>query len=259
MPGKFLLALPLLLTATPALAAAPNLVVSVAPPTGTMVYATGRTTVTVANTGNKDSTSVTLTIQLPATHTSPQVYVMGNVIALSGCTQSGTALTCGLGIIRKNHSTQVWFDLQLPESSAPLAFSANAPQAGDSNPANNSASWTVDPVNYANAVTSGGTVTNSHCTGTGLTAFFECTKFPGSISFHDTVLNGDGSISFPGQDPGYGGSWSQPTAQSLHFVYTYGGSTVATFDGNGVDGGCWEGVTTFPNSSYVSPYEVCPQ
>ena len=102
-------------------------------------------------------------------------------------------------------------------------------------------------------------MTNQHCTGTGLVAFYTCTLFPSSLSGHAATLEADGTISFPAYPSGYSGSWGQDSDDHLWMEYTYNGGVVASFEGNGVDAAaeCFEGLTTFPGSSYVSPYEVC--
>ena len=76
------------------------------------------------------------------------------------------------------------------------------------------------------------------------------------VTSHLTQFHGDNNITFP-TEPGYGGTWSASGAD-LTFTYTSPlGATLATFAGRGVDGGCFEGRVTFPNSNYVSPYHVC--
>ena len=97
--------------------------------------------------------------------------------------------------------------------------------------------------------------TNMHCTGTGLAAFYECTLFPSSISSHPITFQSGNSIDLG--VAGYSGYWTQPTTDSLYFEYYYGTDTVAVFYGEGVSGSCFEGLTTFPGSGWVAPYEVC--
>ena len=59
---------------------------------------------------------------------------------------------------------------------------------------------------------------------------------------------------------GYTGTWWQTSPDRLQFQYVdTSGATVATFDGRGVGGPCFEGKTTFPGSLYMSMYEVCLQ
>lgn len=254
--------LSLLCAATPAFAAAdPS--VSLTTPVGKHVYEAGRYTVTVRNIGNKDAANVVATITLPQTHTSPQVYVMGTVGAKSvGCTLSGRTITCPLGTVTKNNGVKsVWFDLALPQNSVPLTVSASITTTSVENSggtANNSTTRTPALLNYPVVVGPTYTATNDHCTGTGLTSFFECELFPSSIASHDTVFNADHTITIP-DAPDYTGDWSQASSDRLHFRYFDGnGAQVAEFDGRGVTPDCFEGLTTF-GSPYVSPYQVCFQ
>lgn len=249
----------LLGVATPAFAAS-DLVTSITAPSGVHVYETGRYTVRVSNNGNQTANSASVVIQLPETHTSPQVYVMGVVGAKSSnCTQSGTHLTCTLGTIKRNNSSSVYFDIAIPESVDALVVSATASTTSSENStSNNSASSTAALINYDVNFSGSGDVINNHCTGTGLTSYYECELFPSSISSHDATLNSDGSVSFPAEyGPDYGGSWTSDGPDHLAFTYTYAGEVVAEFEGYGVSADCWEGLTTFPGSSYISMYEVC--
>lgn len=260
---KLLLAalVPLLWAGVAAAAPGPNLGVTITPPAPTYVYAVGRYTVTVANTGTQHAPGSSVAIALPRTSTSPQVYVMGTVTGYSpGCTLAGTTLTCNFGQINKNTSRTVWVDIKLPYSAAPIVFTATASTTGnDSNPANNVANHTASLLYHAVTAGPAGTAVNWHCTGTTITSFFECTLFPSSLSSHDAIFHPDHTISFP-LEPDYAGTWSQTGATDLSFTYTYLGDVVATFTGRGVDSNCFEGMTTFPPPSgptYVSAYEVC--
>ena len=249
----------LLGVATPAFAAS-DLVTSITAPSGVHVYETGRYNVRVANNGNQTANSSTVVIQLPQTHTSPQVYVMGVLGAKSSsCSQSGTRLTCTLGNIKRSNSVTVYFDIAMPESVDALVVGATAATTSSENStSNNSASSTAALLNYDVNFSGSGAVTNNHCTGTNLTSYYECELFPSSISSHDATLNSDGSVSFPAEyGPDYGGSWTSDSADHLSFTYTESGNIVAEFEGYGVSADCWEGLTTFPGSSYVSMYEVC--
>ncbi len=240
----------------------PDLTASISGPASTYVYATGRYTVTVANSGRTTASSSTVVVQLPLTNTSPQVYVMGTLGAKSAtCSQVGNTLSCTLGSIRRGRSTSVWFDLALPESAEPLVLTATAATTtAEPTTSNNSASHTASLLNYAVSFSAPVTATNRHCTGTDLSSFFECECFPSSITEHDSTFNADGTVSFgPDIDPGYGGTWSAPTADSLVVTYTYYGGIEAEFEGYGVSSSCWEGLTFFPGSAYMSVYEVCLQ
>jgi hypothetical protein len=266
-----LLALMILAAASPAMAAGagPDLAVSLTPPAAARVYQTAGYNMQVRNLGNKDAAGVRLTIQLPTTRTSPQVYVMGTLGAYSlPCTRTGTTLVCQLGTIRKAsaspNSASIFFDIALPYSTLPIVFSAAATttsRPGDTNPANNNVSYTASPLTYSLTVSTGATATNSHCTGsTQLSSYFECTLFPSSISSHQTIFNADNTITIVGE-PSYTGTWTYtPATNRLQFDYDDGTGVVATFDGRGTtaNGKCAEGKTTFTNNpSYISMYRVC--
>lgn len=252
----------------PAALAAADLTTSISVSPGTaQVYSTARYTVTVSNIGNKSASNATVQITLPATHTSPQVYVLGTVGAISaGCSRTGVTINCTLGTIAKSTSRSVYFDIALPVSSAPFVFTASAATtSAENSTANNGASRTASQSYFATTIgaTPGSPVrmVNNHCTGTGLTAWYECTLFPSSISSHDADFHDDGSITFP-TEPGYNGTWTlTATPQGSQLAFTIdeiGYGPVASFTGWGADASCFEGLTTFPGSSYVSPYEVCP-
>lgn len=252
-----LLGLGCFLFAAPALAAS-DLRVTIPAPAPAHVYDATSYQVVVANIGNQSAAAVTLTVTLPATHTSPTKYVMGTLANVdSRCTKSGTKLVCNLGIIGKNQNKVVTFDIALPEAAETLTVSAAATTTSSENSlANNSASDVPTLLHYATALADGDALHNRHCTGTGLTSFFECELFPSSISFHDVVVHGDGTVSIP-DEPGFSGTWSQPTPDTLLMTYLDGQTVVAEFEGYGTAPGCFEGITTFPGSTYVSPYEVC--
>jgi Domain of unknown function DUF11 len=248
----------------------PNLSVSITPPALTPVYSTGTYTVEVANIGNKDAAGVQLTIQLPKTATSPQVYIMGNLIsyttplALGGAsgTDAGTRLLGSLGTIKKHKTKTVSFSIQLPEKTGALLITASATTATqpENDPDNNSATETANLSYYANTVPLDVDVENKHCTGTSLTAYFECTKFPSSVSSHITQFHDDGAgnrtISFP-YNPGYYGTWELMGELLMFSYFDSSDENVANFIGRGVPGGYFEGLTTFPGGSpYVAPYRV---
>ena len=201
--------------------------------------------------------NVSVTIQLPETNTSPSVYVLGDLVSYdSRCVEVGTTLECSLGRIKGGRAKTVSFEMALPWSAADLEFEATASTTSSDSNASNDSDSDVASVSYIDTVISGPQdITNQHCTGTSLVAFYECALFPSSLSGHTATLESDGSISF--SFTGYGGSWGQDSDDHLWMEYTSGGSVVAEFEGNGVGGDCFEGLTTFPGSSYVSPYEVC--
>lgn len=239
---------------------APNLAVSIIRPGASQVGVAARYTVRVENRGNQSSAGTTLTIQLPVTHTSPTVAILGDLGARDGrCSVAGTRLTCAVPALASNRRADFYFDIALPYSAAPLGIDASAPLAGDSAPGNNSVSAVATPSTVALAVSPPRQTLTRHCTGTSLTSFFECEMFPSSIAEHETLLNVDHSITFLNVPSGYGGTWSQPAPNRLVLSYTNGTSVVAAFEGYGVDGACFEGRTTFPGSTsgYVSMYQVC--
>jgi len=255
--SSLVLATACFLAAAPALAASDVRVVIPAP-AAQYVYDDTQYGIVVSNIGNQSASAVKLTVDLPATHTSPGTYVMGTLAGVDPrCTRSGTRLTCILGTINKNKSTTVSFAIALPEAAELLSISASATTSSNENSlANNAADNTPTLLNYSVAVQDGDIGHNTHCTGTGLTSFFECELFPGSLSSHDIVFHGDGTLSFV-DAPEYTGVWSQDSADSLAFTYFEGEVPVAEFVGHGTNPGCFEGVTVFPGSPYVAPYEVC--
>ncbi|MCA9635536.1 MAG: hypothetical protein KC420_05815 [Myxococcales bacterium] len=253
-----LLGLSVLLLATPALAGA-ELRVEIPTPAATHVDDEIAYDVVVTNDGNKSASSVTLTIALPATHTSPLVHVMGTLGAIDGrCALVGTDLVCDLGSLGRFKSTTVSFAIALPVAAETLGIAATVESAAkEGDYGDNAASDVPALLYYGHAIADGDLATNNHCTGQGLTAYFECELYPGSISAHDVIFHGDGTLSFVDAPPGYGGVWSQGSDESLEFTYLYEGEVVAEFTGLGASPGCFEGLTTFPGSPYVAPYQVC--
>ncbi len=257
-----LLSLPLVLLFVHSADAAPrvaDLATTLTVPAATPVYSPGTYTVTVANSGTADAAGVSLVIQLPETQTSPTVALMGSLAATpSGCSRSANRLICNLGTVRKGRSSQVSFTMTLPQSSEPIEFQADATTTSrENNLGNNGDADAADLVYIDTPIAAPAGATVRHCTGQNLTAFYECSLFPSSISSHSVVLAADGSLSFPGQPSSYGGSWVQSSPDHLSMVYTDTGATVAQFEGDGVPGGCFEGLTTFPGSVWVSPYQIC--
>ncbi len=249
----------LALLAGPVAHAGADLVTILDLPASTEVYADDVYRVTVENNGNRHANNVQLVVQLPETNSSPSVYVMGEVTGLdSACYESGTQLVCDLGRIRKNNDATIEFDMWLPWSAGSLDFTATASSStSEDAPADNTDSAAAAQT-YVDLVIAGpAAATNRHCTGTGLEAFYTCTLFPSSISSHDIVFESTGDITIVGVGPEYTGTWDQDSDDHLWFEYRENGSVVAEFEGNGVGGNCFEGLTTFPGSSWVAPYEVC--
>lgn len=254
------------LTASTAFAAA-DVRVTIPAPAATHVYDPIAYGVQVANIGNKTANAVAVDITLPRTHTSPSVYVMGQVSGVDPrCSQSGTHLLCNLGNLARNTSTTIAFQIALPEADEVLSISAAGTTSSNENSTtNNAASNTPSLLHYDLPLAGGELMTAEHCTGTNLTSYYECTLFPSSITSFDFELEPGGTIAID-SEPDYTGTWSQtpPGAlqtnpQYLALEFTYFGDVVAEFEGWGSNDGpeCFEGITTFPNSSYVSPYRIC--
>ncbi len=254
------------LFATPGSAAPsrPDLVTTITAPSGVSVYQSGRWGVTVRNLGNRDASNVSLTIQLPRTANSPTQYVMGTLGAMSpGCGRSGFTIVCSLGTVgRRILSTStrtITFDITLPYSTNPIAFTASAPVTDDANPADNTANATASLSTYAVSFAAPRTVRNTHCTGTAaLSSFVECVS--GSTSWFDAELQaGSTPTSGPARVPanGAGGTWTLNGTQ-LTIVYQDGATVEGIFVGQGTSPSCWEGRMTFPSTTqYVALYQVC--
>ncbi len=258
---KTILAITALLAASvaaPAYAAA-DLEVTLGEPSGLYVDQSGTWDVVVENVGNRNANNVSLIIELPETNTSPNVYVMGVLGSFdSACSQVGTTLDCSLGRIRKGQAEVVSFDIALPYADGGLeVYASAATSSSESNTSNNDDSVIHSQLYYANAVAAPLAVVNEHCTGTALTSFYECVVSPGSVSSHGATFESNGDVTFPFATT-VTGFWQQPTADTLTFQYWDNGAVVADFEGVGVAGGCWEGLTIFPASGYVAPYRICP-
>ena len=221
----------------------------------------GHYTVRVANIGTANAAGVRLTIALPRTHTSPQVYILGTLGARDGrCTLAGTSLTCNLLTVARNGGfTDVAFDLSLPYSTAPLAITATATTTtqNEQNPGNNQVAITPAPTTIATQMTGGYTATNRHCTGTGLTSFFECELFPSSIAGFSTTLAVDQSVSITGE-PTIDGSWYFAAPDVLHVDFAESGNPIGEINARSVGNGCFEGPMTFANpGTWTVIYEIC--
>ncbi len=251
--------------ASPAAAATGSkLTASIVAPSSVQVGATAHVDVRITNTGGK-KTSVpwTATIALPRTNTSPTRHVMGTLGALpSGCNLVGTNIACSFSTALPrtpgSNSVVIGFDLTSPYTTAPLTVTASAAAAnniGTAGPATHTIAQTyvtpAAPPAFANV---------SHCTGRDLTAYYECTLYPSSLSSHTVDLQSGGTLDFSSNGPtalGYTGTWAVSGTQ-LTMVYLDGGSPAGTFVGNGVSSSCWEGTMTFsPPSIYNSMYRVC--
>jgi uncharacterized repeat protein (TIGR01451 family) len=262
--------LALFLGATPALAApradlSTSMSANQAP---ALVNSVVRYSVAVHNIGNRTASSVTVSVALPATGTSPQVYVYGQLGAMSpGCTRTGTTLHCALGNMGRQTSRTLFFDLALPVSERTFLLAAVATTpTQEATLANNTSTLQADIDYYSTNINVSSqqpnvSMLNQHCTGTTLTGWYECSLFPSSIASFSTEFHLDGSLSVPGE-PDYFGTWevtTTPVGNELSFELRDSSGLVASFNGWGADASCFEGVTRFPsNSNYVSPYRICP-
>lgn len=256
----------LLLGATSALAAPPraDLQVQLTAPSTVQISTPTTYTATVKNLGPA-TTNASLVIEFPLTDTSPTVAILGTVTeSESSCSIASNKITCTANNLKKNKTATFTYSYTAPVSTKSLQMKATVTSSvTDPNTSNNTATVTPNLVYPSRPITSA-TVTNSHCTGTSLTSYFECLLFPSSISSHDTTLNIDNTITFT--EPGYTGNWSQNTAKTTLFFEYYavsgsGSTKEAEFNGYAINGSnCFDGLTTFfPASSYVSPYRVCIQ
>lgn len=217
-------------------------------------------TVSVKNAGPATADGIQVSVTLPLTDTSPSVSVLGTVSALDPrCSVVSHKLQCALGSLKKNKTATFTYAYAAPVSTKTLRMTAKitASSASDANAGNNEASLVPNLSYPARPITSAA-VSNSHCTGTNLTSYFECLLYPSSLSSHDATLNAGGGITLT--EPGYTGNWSQNAAKTtLFFEYFDTNGKIAEFNGFAINGGnCFDGLTTFfPVSSYVSPYRVC--
>jgi len=215
--------------------------------------------VNVVNVGTSQADHVALDIQLPATHTSPDKFLMGDLANIDArCTRSGTKLSCQLGRIKRNSGTVVGFDLALPYTSAPLALKASASTASAELSLDNNQAGMSTALAYYQYSLSAEPIDITSCTGATLTSFFECTVYPGATQTHNFQLEPNGTVTPAGSRSSVLGSWSQPTPEDFLLEFGSPGNVSATFRGKGVDSGCFEGVTTFTSLQYFAPYRVCP-
>ncbi|MBX2797217.1 MAG: hypothetical protein KTR31_06115 [Myxococcales bacterium] len=233
-----------------------HLVTTIEGPSDVEVYEVASYTVIVGNEGTRRADLVELVIDLPLTHTSPTVHVLGEVTALdSRCLLDGLQIVCDLGRIGKAREETVSFDLALPASTLDLELLADATSA--SRHTSEGDVWLADLQPVGVSWTAPHRMTIEHCTGQDLSSFFECEVSPGSISSHAVTLQPDGTLLF--DVPGYAGSWWSTGADHMALQYTDTTSTVVmSFEGVGVDPDCWEGQASFPtNPSFMAMYSVC--
>lgn len=219
-------------------------------------------TVEVKNIGGANAAGVKVIVDLPLTDTSPTRHILGNLSGIqSGCQVIANKLECSLGTINKNKSKSFTFNFALPVSTKTLEIKASGSTTtpGEANLQNNIAALTP-ALGYATNQITSANVLVSHCTGTGLSSYFECELFPSSISSFTMTLNADWTITLPVS--GYTTQWNQNVSpQQLNFTITETSTgEIVEFNGFATTNTCFEGMTTFtPNSGYVSPYKVCVQ
>ncbi len=256
-----------LLGATPVLAAPPraDLEVVLTAPSNVSISTATTYSATVKNLGPA-TTTATVVIEFPLTNTSPTVAILGTVTeSESNCSIASHKITCTVSNLKRNKTATFSYSYTAPVSTKTLEMKATVSSSVPDPVAGNNVSTVVPNLVYPEREITSATVTNSHCTGTNLTSYFECLLFPSSISSHETTLNLDNTISFT--EPGYTGTWSQNVAKtSLTFSYFEttgsGALKVAEFNGFAINGApCFDGLTNFfnPTSTYVSPYRVCFQ
>jgi len=236
-----------------------DLEVTLSAPGLTTVYDMARYDVTVRNNGRRSAKNVELRIDLPETNTSPTVHVMGDVGDMSGaCDLVGTSVICDLGRVRRNKQKSVYFEMshpvQMPAGTIDVLATTSS---NETNPQDNSLSYAPSLSYYDTPISGPAHITNRHCTGQGLSGFYECELYPSSISSHGVTLEQDGTISFDNAPMGYTGTWSQVQDDRLQLAYYHLGTLTVAFHGYGVGSGCFEGLAIFPTSSYNSAYEVC--
>jgi Domain of unknown function DUF11 len=219
--------------------------------------------VTVTNLGGQTSGTINARVGFPLTNTSPQVYILGTLSGLdSRCSVVANALSCNLAGLRKGWSTTFNYTYAAPVSTRPLQMTATVSSTTADPVAGNNTASLVPNLVYPVRAISASPMTTRLCTGTQLSSFFECTRFPSSISSFTATLNGDQTITLP--EPGYTGRWSQNLARTsltMEFFEDMGNGPVkvSEFNGMAINGAnCFHGLTQhLQSATYVSPYEVC--
>lgn len=221
----------------------------------------------VKNIGNQTALGVTLTVEFPLTNTSPNRHILGKLtgVQASGgtCSIITNRIVCNFGNLSHNQIkyARFNFEFQVATTAPTLKSTATTTNGNEVDSANNTRSFTPTPRYPDNIITSGNYIVTS-CTGTNLTSFYECELYPSSQQSFDMDLNLGGTISIQ-QAPGYTGLWDQnglPANKTLHFTIDGGSGTEVIFNGFATSGACFEGITTFPQSSnYNAAYRVCEQ
>jgi uncharacterized repeat protein (TIGR01451 family) len=230
-------------------------------PASAMVNSPYQYTVNVKNIGNRPASNVKVVVDLPLTDTSPNKHILGKLTGINAndCQVISNKLHCNMYTLNNNQTKFFTFNFELPVSTKTLTFKATASTTTSGDPLGNNVLSHTPALSYGTrAITSSVDVLVSHCTGQGLTSYYECELYPSSIASFTATLSIDTFIYVTG----YGslGNWDQNISnQRLHMLLSDGYST-ADFNGFSTGGNCFEGMTTFlPVSPYVSLYKVCIQ
>lgn len=238
---------------------APDLALSLNGPANPQVNTAAIYQINLLNKGNKDASMVKVEVNFPLTNTSPQKFILGTVSAFDvRCALASNKLTCNLGTLKRGKSMQLNFSYAAPVANKDLDLNLKSSSSvADGNQSDNDLVRRVLPQYFVYQINGPILAHNSHCTGTGLSAYFECEKFPSSISEHNATFLANGTISFE-NEPAYWGFWQQnPDLNELTFQYYDSSGEVAHFSGKGSLANCFDGITEFVNSTYNSAYRVC--
>lgn len=261
--GKVCLMTFVLTAAVAAMAAPPppaDIRVQFQGPASAAVYSPYVYTATVRNIGNQRADNVKLVVDLPLTNTSPQQFILGSLAGYdtTKCSVVALKLQCNLQSLNHNQQKAITFNFTLPISTQTLKLKATGSTTSNEPNQSNNQIEVMPTLSYPTVEITAADVLNSHCTGTDLTSYFECEKFPSSISYHTATLEADRTITLP--EPGWTGQWDQPTLRELHFIYTDNMGSSAEFNGFARSSTCFEGIVTFlPSTNYNSAYRVCIQ
>jgi len=244
----------------------PDIRVQITGPSTAVVGTPYQYTVNVRNIGGSRADGVVVYVDFPQTNTSPQVYILGTVSGFptNSCQMVSRRLRCTAGNLNPNAQRNYSFNFTYPVTTKTLEIKAtgSSTSMNEANSNNNMAS-VFPAIGYPTNQISSANVLVSLCTGTNLSSFFECEKFPSSIQYFTMTMNSGGTLSnFP--EPGYTGFWTQNQTtnqpfQQLQFTISDGYSG-ASFEGYASSTTCFDGITTFiPTSTYNSAYRVCVQ
>jgi hypothetical protein len=148
----------------------------------------------VKNVGTSNAQNVTIEFDLPQTNTSPNVYLLGEVGAIHRrCAVNGTSVVCPLGRVKPGKKKTRWIDVSFPVTTQTVVVFATVNST-------NVATVTAWDKSYLGTwdtpISAPAAAHNKHCSGQGLTAFWECIVTPASTQNHDIQFETNGSISF---------------------------------------------------------------